>query len=278
MSDREMLEELPGYLFATAAIISFALAIFLVLHDKKAAAGILSALALVSALMAYLPQLDSLSAFAVNVKLRSSLDRADEILAKLRNLTVANAKLAYTTLAWGNRLGTPKASDKQRVLDEMDEQLATMNVSADERAEIKRSYVRFIGFDFYQLYVRAIDYALNKRMEAIQAKLIAEPNDANRTAAQDFNTKMSAWRSASLPASVDKMPFEDFRKHLHDNSPADAFSPQETVALQKLADQIADFFEASRRKGGYTVEAAEFYDKYHDGLGAGLYKQVFNVH
>jgi hypothetical protein len=123
------------------------------------------AAALVAALLAYLPQLDSLSAFAVNVKLRSTIDRADEILAKLRNLTVVNAKLAYTTLAWGNRLGTPKATDRQRILDEMDEQLARMNVSEDERAEIRRSYVRFIAFDFYQLYARCIDYALSRRME-----------------------------------------------------------------------------------------------------------------
>jgi len=53
----------------------------------------------VAALLAYLPQLDSLSAFAVNVKLRSNLDRADEILVRLRSLTIVNAKLAYTTLA-----------------------------------------------------------------------------------------------------------------------------------------------------------------------------------
>ena len=103
MSEKELLQGLPPYLFATAAIVSFALAIYLALHDKKGAGALLGAMALVAALLAYLPQLDSLSAFAVNVKLRSSLDRADEILARLRNLTVGNAKLAYTSLAWGNR-------------------------------------------------------------------------------------------------------------------------------------------------------------------------------
>ena len=84
MSEKELLQGLPPYLFATAATISFALAIYLALHDKKGAATLLGAMALVAALLAYLPQLDSLSAFAVNVKLRSSLDRADEILGKLR--------------------------------------------------------------------------------------------------------------------------------------------------------------------------------------------------
>ena len=148
MSERDLLQGLPPFLFATAATVSFALAVYLALYDRKGASAILAAAALVAALLAYLPQLDSLSAFAVNVKLRSNLDRADEILAKLRKLTVVNAKLAYTTLAWGNRFGTPKAADKQRILDEMDDQLATMDVDNDERAEIRRSYVRFSNRPF----------------------------------------------------------------------------------------------------------------------------------
>jgi hypothetical protein len=44
-----------------------------------------------------------------------------------------------------------------------------------------------------------------------------------------------------------------------------------------MANQIADLFEASRRKGGYTAEAAEFYDKHNDGLGASLYRLTFNT-
>lgn len=163
MSERDLLQGLPLFLFATAATVSFALAVYLAFYDRKGASAILAAAALVAALLAYLPQLDSLSAFAVNVKLRSNLDRADEILAKLRKLTVVNGKIAYTTLAWGNRFETPKAADKQRILDEMDDQLASMDVGNDERAEIRRSYVRFIAFDFYYLFIRSIDYALSRR-------------------------------------------------------------------------------------------------------------------
>jgi hypothetical protein len=276
MSEKELLQGLPPYLFATAATISFALAVYLALHDKLKASGVLGALALVAALLAYLPQLDSLSAFFVNVKLRSNLDRADEILARLRKLTIVNSKLAYTTLAWGNRMGTPQASEKQQLLDEMDQQLSDINVDPDERAGIKRSYIHFIAFDFYQLYTRTIDYALNRRMEALQAALQASPTDANRTAAQNFNTEMSQWRSKSV-ASSENVPIDDFRHYLHGNTPNDAFSLDKTVKLEKLADQIADLFEASQRKGGYTTEAAKFYDQYNGDFGASLYKRTFNV-
>jgi hypothetical protein len=43
--------------------------------------------------------------------------------------------------AWGNRLGAPKATEKQRLLDAMDEQLAALNVNPDDANEIKRSQV-----------------------------------------------------------------------------------------------------------------------------------------
>jgi hypothetical protein len=263
---------LPPYLFAAAAAVAFAFAVFLLLHDRKGAASILGAMALVAALLAYLPQLDSLSAFAVNVKLRNSLDRADEILAKLRDLSIVNAKFAYTILAWGNRLGTPRAIEKQRLLDEMDEQLSEMKVSNDERAELKRNYVRFIAFDFYQMYAGAIDYALNRGMEAAQAKVQSESTDANKTVAQQFSVRMNDWRLKRARPSLEQMPVDGFRKLLHDNMPLDTFSTEQTQQLTKIADQIADLFEASRQKGGYTKEAAEFYDKYNDGLGAALYK------
>jgi phosphotransferase system glucose/maltose/N-acetylglucosamine-specific IIC component len=63
MSEKELLQGLPPYLFATAAAASFALAVYLAVHDRKGASGILAAMAFVAALLAYLPQLDSLGAF-----------------------------------------------------------------------------------------------------------------------------------------------------------------------------------------------------------------------
>lgn len=276
MSEKELLAGLPPFLFAAAAMVSFVLAVYLVLHDKVAGASMLAAVAFLSALLAYLPQLESVSAFAVNVKLRSSLDRADEILNKLKAQSVVNAKLAYTTLAWGNRLGAPKAVDKQKVLDDVDEQLATLNVSSDEREEIKRTYLRFIGLDFVTLYVRAIDYGFNRKNEELQAKFQKDPSDPNRTALQTFTVKMSDWRSAAFRYSLEQIPMGGFRAYLHEKTPADAFSSDETKALHEMADRIADHFEASRRKGGYTAEAAKFYDDYfQDGVGVGIYRDVF---
>jgi 7,8-dihydro-6-hydroxymethylpterin-pyrophosphokinase len=55
--------------------------------------------------------LDSLNAIGVNVKLRRNLDRAEEILAQLRQLAVINAKTTYMEMAWGGRFGSPSAKE-----------------------------------------------------------------------------------------------------------------------------------------------------------------------
>jgi len=276
MNNRELFNDLPPYLFAAAAIVAFTLAIYLALHDRIKGGTLLGTIAFVAALLAYLPQLDSLSAFMVNVKLKSSLDRADEILGKLRDLSVVNAKLAYTTIAWGNRFGNPKASEKQRILDAVDEQLVALNVPADERSGIQQAYIRFIAFDFYRMYVLGIDYALSRRNEGMLQRLQTEPSDANKAAANHLNTKMNEWRG-TMNTNVEEIPLNAYRKFLHDKAPIDTFMPDETAALNRFADKIADLFEASKQKGGYTDEAAKFYDRYSDdGLGAAMYRDVFN--
>jgi hypothetical protein len=111
-------------------------------------------------------------------------------------------------------------------------------------------------------------------MEQLQSNL-TEQNEANRTAAQEFNAKSSNWRSRLARVSLEEMPIDGFQKLLHDNTPVATFSTEETVALNKTADEIADLFRSSRHKGGYTKEAAEFYDQYYDGMGAALYRRVF---
>jgi hypothetical protein len=62
MSEKELLAGLPPYLFGAAAAISFVLAVYLALHNRIGSSMVLSALALLTALLAYLPQLESVTA------------------------------------------------------------------------------------------------------------------------------------------------------------------------------------------------------------------------
>jgi hypothetical protein len=212
--------------------------------------------AFLAAVLAYLPRIESLSAFAVNVTLQKNLDRAEEIIARLRNLSLVNARIGYTTLAWGNRWAAPKAVEKQRILDAIDDQLAAAGVTAEERNSLKGPYVRFIAVDFYNLFVQMTDYAASRRQEALAAKQLEENNDANRAALQTIALKIGEWRGRGALRSVDDIPLNGFRTFMHNQMPKDVFPDQETRSLLTIADKISDLFEACNQKGGYTPEAA----------------------
>ena len=118
-------------------------------------------------MLAYFPQLDSLNAIGVNVKLRRSLDRAEKILAQLRQLAVINAKTTYMETAWGSRLGSPPAKDKQAMLDIVDGQLSALKVSDAERKEIARPFVEFIGIDLHNIYFRVFERLLMLKQQEL---------------------------------------------------------------------------------------------------------------
>ena len=99
MKLKQIIDGSPPYLLALGATACIVLAIVFAWQDKLTAATLLSALFLVCVVLAYFPQLDSIKAFAVDVRLRRSLDRAEEILARLKDLSVISAKTSYMTLA-----------------------------------------------------------------------------------------------------------------------------------------------------------------------------------
>jgi hypothetical protein len=135
------------FLFFVAAPSMFALlcAVYQAMNDKPLSAATLGTIFLVGALILFIPQLEVLKAWGVEAKLRQSLDRAEEIIDRLRRLSVISAKATYTATAWGGRIGGPSAREKQALLDQVDEQPATLKVNQQERAEIVSGYVKFIG-------------------------------------------------------------------------------------------------------------------------------------
>ena len=66
------------------------------------------------------------------------------------------------------------------------------------------------------------------------------------------------------------MDSEKLLRELDQASPAAWLDPNETKAAEELKAQIIKLFKACEAKGGYTPEAADFYDKYHDTGGHDL--------
>src|SRR5258708_3811908 len=102
---------------AACAIFALAAAIWQALHSKLQSATLLAGIFVAAAFISATPLIDTFKAFSVEVKLRQSLDRADEILAQIRKASAASAKSAYMLTAWGGRLGGMSRQVQQKLLD-----------------------------------------------------------------------------------------------------------------------------------------------------------------
>jgi hypothetical protein len=132
----DRMKDLLSFVIAAMAMVSLILAVYEAWGQRTASAIILAGIFIVGTFLFYLPQLETLKAFGIEARLRSTLDRAEDIIARLKGLAEVNARVTYLTLAWGNRLGSPSASAKQKVLDDMDAQLRALKVDEAERLAI----------------------------------------------------------------------------------------------------------------------------------------------
>src|SRR5260370_24134650 len=127
------------------------------MNQRVSSSTMLAGIFLVSTLLFYLPQIETLSAWGIRVKLQATLRDAEQIVEKLKKLAEVNAKVTYLTVAWGNRLGSPSAAEKQSVLDEMNNQLNELKVDEAERKAIAKPLIVLIGVDLYQVYDRVME-------------------------------------------------------------------------------------------------------------------------
>jgi hypothetical protein len=269
---------LPPYLFALAAVICFVLTIIFVFRDKIKSATLLAAISFLCVVLGYFPQLDSIAAFSINVKLHNNLDRAEEILKKLRDLAALNAKSSYFTLTWNNRGVRPSAKDKQSILDEIDQQLTALNVSAENQHAMTQQYVQLIGVDLYGIFSAIIDRYIQWKEEHSHRSTPSELAEA-----QQFTISVAKWREiAFTEGSIGKFGDQDLKSHLQRVIPTDLFDADAKVKAQQFADEVVGLYAGCKAKGGYTNEAAQFVDTY-GFIGGGLagtdkkLKEVFGV-
>jgi hypothetical protein len=211
--------------------------------------------------------------------LNKTLDRAEEIIGRLQRLSAISARTSYMTIAWGNRMGAPSAKEKQAVLDEVDNQLAELKVSTEEREQITRPYVQLIGHDFYSLYTGMLDRYLNWKHDDLMRQLQAKPSDGAREAVRSLSNKQSEWRTNALGNNAfTRLGTYKFAEELQRATPATWLDDTERKPVEQLSARLVRLFDDCKKKGGYTTEAAEFYDLYHDlGGHDKLIKELFGV-
>lgn len=263
----KFIDALPPYLLAGGALICFVMALRFFWHERLKTAAALSGLFFLCVVLAYLPQAESINAFAVNVRLKKNVDLAKEAIEQLRDIATVNARVGYTTLAWGNRMGAPTAEEKKVLLDQVAQQLEALHVSKAERKEIARPLVRLIGLDLYQSFLQAMDRYVLVRERDYTDQIRQHPDDqAAKDAYQKHIFAVNEWRM-QLDHRYDDVDGYNLRASLRRALPLSWVSAQDSEAARKLADEIQALYDDCVKQGGYTSETAKFIDRYGDTKG-----------
>lgn len=263
------------FLLGIAASL-LSLSVWLALLDRVPAATLMAGLFIVVVLFHYLPQMESFKAYGVEAKWRARLNEADEILRKLRQSTLASAKLTYMTLGWGSRLGGPRRNEKQLVADQVDEALLDLGVSSEEIRELKRDYIFFAKYDLFQTFDSIVQMNIGKNLRPILNGLSSLNHDETNPEVvrlTGLRTKLEEKRrSIDLLAELTTA---DFRKFCHDRLPNAALDGSDKVVLEKFADTVSDVAERCSSTGRVTDQAAELIEKRSTEDRKMLYKNLF---
>ncbi len=262
---KEFFDASPPYLLSIAASICLVLAVCLSLQENLKGAVLLSSLFFLCVMLAYFPQLERVKAFTVDVKLRKSIDHAEEVLEHLKKLSVVSAKVSYMILAWQNRWGGASVKDKQAMLDDINHLLSELNISSSEKDEITRPYVHLIGFDLYHIFNGIIEkYALWKKNN------LKLPDKM-----QSFSNEIDKWRKdCQITSSSTFDPYSALRREI----PTTLLDNHEQDLANRFRQYVIVMYDDCKKKGGLTDKAIELIDNCNDAENSDRkMREIFNT-
>jgi hypothetical protein len=264
-SNMEKLREIFAFVCFAMGVCSLILAVFQAWQGKVTSAAALGLAVAVCAIVLYLSQIKTLKVWQVEVELRETLDRAEEIIGRVRKLAAISARASYLTIAWGNRLGTPTAKDKQVVLDAIDAQLTDLKVTSDERAVIVRPWVQMIKADFFFLFTQVIREFATLKASDLTAKIHATNSKEANDAAMAHSDLISPWSKQNEKFKpMQRLENKSLAVVIDEYMPGKGgwLSEKELAAIEVFKNEIIQLNEDSEKKGGYTAKAADYYDQY----------------
>jgi hypothetical protein len=263
------MDRLRDILLFVAGIVSIGsliMAAYEGFNQRIAPASFLAALGVVCTLIVFIPQLEALKAFGIEAKLRQTYTEAVATLASVKRLAEISAKATYLTLAWGNRMGTPPAREKQAVLDEIDSQLAELMVSPRQLADIQRPFVSMIRLDFFFLFQGVLrEYAAILNSKLVDDVHKAPDPNAATASIHRHSDMITAWTKLNnineLTGGLSHRSLEDVLNEFMPKT-GQWLNDRELIVFQKFKAEIVRLNADCEKKGGYTTEAVNYYDRY----------------
>ncbi len=278
--DMDKLREIYIFVCFALGVVALILCVFQAWNEKTGSATALGVVFVVCGVFLFLSQIKAFKVWEVQVELRETLDRAEEIIGRVRKLASISARASYLTIAWGNRMGTPPAREKQAVLDEIDNQLAELKVSPEELANIRRPFVKMVRLDFFFLFQGVLrQYATIVATELTAYVHKATDASAASAVVMRHSELITAWTKRTLKedpsADLEKESLEDA---LNDYVPKSGewLNDKELAVMQRFKTEIVRLNADCEKKGGYTPEAVTYYDRYSGDHNIDKAKQLRN--
>ncbi|WP_316226786.1 hypothetical protein [Bradyrhizobium sp. SZCCHNS3052] len=253
------------------------IAVGLALIDRVAAGSLVAGLFIVVSLFHYMPQMESFKAYGVEAKWREKISEADEILRKLRQSTIASAKLTYLILGWGSRVGGAPPEQVRAVADQVDAALLNLDIEADSIRALKDDYLFFTIYDLFQVYDGIVQLKIDKALTACQARLNSMIGDDLSEARALLTEEMTALREKQKPIDLLQALRNVEPRHLClMRLPTVGLSESDTSVLRNFATQISTEMDLCRNEGRVTDRALQLLAHYRstDGRQA-LYNELF---
>ena len=111
------------FFFAITSVIALCGALYKAFKGEPGSSAALTVIFVVTILIFNLPHLEKFKVFGVEASLREEVVEAKQLLERVRSISVGTAKALYLEAAWSGCIGGMPASEKQRALDAVSEQL-----------------------------------------------------------------------------------------------------------------------------------------------------------
>ncbi len=278
--DMEKLREIFVFVCFALGVVALLLCVFQGWSGKVGSATALGVTFIICGVFLFLSQVKTFKVWEVQVELREQLDQAQAVIRQLRRISINSAKSAYHQAAWGNRMASPSGRDKQAQLEEIDKQLADLNLTPEEREDIVRPVVRIIGFDLYQVFSRTLQAYSALRYSALVERARSEKPEYVQ-ARESHSAGYAKWHQREAGQN----PFErlntyDLKSELERETPREGewLDERELEITRRFAQEILGLYAGCVAKGGYSTEAAIYLDDYGKGDLDGYQRKAREVY
>lgn len=258
-----------------AAVGLLIVAVVLAIADRVPAASLMAGLFVVVVLFHYLPEMESFKAYGIEAKLRQRLNRADEILLKLKQTALASARLTYHTLGWGSRMGGHTQHERQAIADATDAALLSLGVEATEIDALKRDYILFALYDLFQCFDGVVGLCADKHLTRVRKRDDAadvQPEEKKRLA----DELKSLHESRGQIDLLDELGRTEFNALVRSRIPATGISVKDMEIINSFADQVCRLAAECKATGRVTEATNDLIDKNSTAGRQALYRELFN--